>query len=223
MNKLKLVWLFLLTVSCVGNLIAQQQLSECKDYNQADFKAGTVTFNVVKADLRDILNYITEVYGCNFIIDKSVKTEPITVKFDDVPWNIALDSILKFQKLNIQSSGSILRVAYKKQLDEEAMMNIKSCPTLEDKPFVTEFIKLKNITTQTLFYDDNLLKIIRRRLTKNGSVEVDEHSNTLKITDKFENLKAIISLIDILDVEGDWKESLERSIKLKTVTLPKSN
>ncbi|MCV4655541.1 hypothetical protein OFM13_29835, partial [Escherichia coli] len=78
-----------------------------------------INLNVVNADIRDILNYVTEQYGVNFVIDKSVKQVPVTVNISDVPWNIALDSILRAQELGIQVNGPILRVADSKTLATE--------------------------------------------------------------------------------------------------------
>ena len=62
-----------------------------KMYGDPGFKGEVMDLNVVNADVREILNYITDQYGINFVIDKSVKETPVTVKVKDVPWNIALD------------------------------------------------------------------------------------------------------------------------------------
>ena len=49
-------------------------------YGDPGFRGEPINLNVVNADIRDILNYITEQYGINFVIDKSVKEVPVTVK-----------------------------------------------------------------------------------------------------------------------------------------------
>ena len=82
-----------------------------KHYGEAGFRGEPINLNVVNADIRDILSYITDQYGINFVIDKSVGAIPVTVKVSDVPWNIALDSVLQAQGLGIQVNGNILRVA----------------------------------------------------------------------------------------------------------------
>ena len=48
-------------------------------YGDPGFRGEPINLNVVNADIRDILNYITEQYGINFVIDKSVKAVPVTV------------------------------------------------------------------------------------------------------------------------------------------------
>jgi len=76
--------------------------------------------NVVNADIRDILNYITEQYGVNFVIDSSVAAVPVTVNVQDVPWNIALDAVLKANRLGVEVNGNILRVATTDVLAKES-------------------------------------------------------------------------------------------------------
>jgi type II secretory pathway component HofQ len=66
-------------------------------------------------------------------------------------------------------------------------------------PFVTENIKLNYITELTTFGCGDFLDMIRRRLSKRGSLVFDEPSNTLKITDKREWVEAIKTLLSILD------------------------
>src|SRR5262249_1857820 len=98
---------------------------------------------VVNADIRDILNYITEQYGVNFVIDGSVKNVPVTVNVSNVPWNYALDSILRAQGLGIQVNGNILRVADAKVLAAEgAILQQQRESQLDIQPLVTQYIRL---------------------------------------------------------------------------------
>ena len=69
--------------------------SQGKRFGDPGFRGEPINLNVVNADIRDILSYITDQYGINFVIDRSIKEIPVTVKVNDVPWNIALDSVLQ--------------------------------------------------------------------------------------------------------------------------------
>ena len=106
-----------LTLAAVGQRVQPQQ--QGKMYGEPGFVGEPINLKVVNADIRDILNYITEQYGINFVIDSSVKSVPVTVNVSDVPWNVALDSVLRAQGLGIQVSGNILRVADAKVLAAE--------------------------------------------------------------------------------------------------------
>src|SRR4029079_249211 len=97
-----------------------KQSEQGRQYGQPGFVGEPINLNVVNADIRDILNYITEQYGVNFVIDASVRSVPVTVNVQDVPWNIALEAVLKANRLVIESSDSILRVATTDVLAKEA-------------------------------------------------------------------------------------------------------
>jgi len=119
------------------------QSEQGKQYGQPGFVGEPINLNVVNADIRDILNYITEQYSVNFVIDSSVAAVPVTVNVQDVPWNIALDAVLKANRLGIETSGSILRVATTEVLATEAQtQRVINDSRLDASPLVTEFIRL---------------------------------------------------------------------------------
>ncbi|MBV8856431.1 MAG: type IV pilus secretin PilQ [Acidobacteria bacterium] len=119
-------------------------------YGQAGFVGEPINLNVVNADIRDILNYITEQYGVNFVVDASVKRVPVTINVTDVPWNFALDSILKANRLGVEVNGNILRVATLEVLKDESRIRAEEETArtqlreaqLLNQPLFTEFIRL---------------------------------------------------------------------------------
>ena len=114
-----------------------------KHYGEAGFRGEPINLNVVNADIRDILSYITDQYGINFVIDKSVGSVPVTVKVNDVPWNVALDSVLRSQALAVQVNGTILRVAESTTLASEQSVLVRVRDgQLDSSPLITEFIRL---------------------------------------------------------------------------------
>src|SRR6266567_3403815 len=119
------------------------QADQGKRYGQSGFVGEPINLNVVNADIRDILNYITEQYGINFVIDSSVSAVPVTVNVQDVPWNIALDAVLKANRLGVETNGNILRVATTDVLAKESeTQKIINDSRLDASPLVTEFIRL---------------------------------------------------------------------------------
>jgi type IV pilus assembly protein PilQ len=208
-----------------------QQPEQGRRYGMAGFVGEPINLNVVNADIRDILNYITEQYGINFVIDSSVGAVPVTVNVQDVPWNFALDALLGANKLGVEVKGNILRVATAETLAKEAeIQKVISDARLDNSPLVTEFVRLNYARASgtlaqaagstgafaggatNLSYsggaggdatggsgDQGVLPIIKRRLSRRGSVEVDGRSNTLIITDVKENIEAIRQLVAILD------------------------
>src|SRR5256714_1256219 len=212
----------------------QNQMHESdqvRRYGASGFVGEPINLNVVNADIRDILNYITEQYGINFVIDSSVGAVPVTVNVQDVPWNLALDALLRANRLGAEVSGNILRVATTEILAKEAeTQRIIKDAQLSNSPLVTELIRLNYVrasgtlaqtagstggyaggATNLSFSggaggdatggsgDQGLLPIVKRRLSRLGSVEVAAQSNTLIITDVKENVEAIRQLIAVLD------------------------
>jgi type IV pilus assembly protein PilQ len=119
------------------------QTTQGQQYGQSGFVGEPINLNVVNADIRDILNYITEQYGVNFVIDSSVAAVPVTVNVTDVPWNFALDAILRANRLGIDVEGNILRVATSEVLASEASIQERIREAqLNNAPLVTEFIRL---------------------------------------------------------------------------------
>ena len=126
------------------------QTTQGSQFGQPGFVGEPINLNVVNADIRDILNYITEQYGVNFVVDSSVQRVPVTINVTDVPWNFALDSILKANRLGVEVNGNILRVATLVVLKDEAKIRAEEetartalrAAQLENAPLVTEFIRL---------------------------------------------------------------------------------
>jgi type IV pilus assembly protein PilQ len=126
------------------------QATQGAQYGQPGFVGEPISLNVVNADIRDILNYITEQYGVNFVVDSSVQRVPVTINVTDVPWNFALESIMKANRLGVEVNGNILRLATLAVLKDEAKIRAEeeSARTalrdaqLLNQPLVTEFIRL---------------------------------------------------------------------------------
>lgn len=211
--------------------------SQGKMYGEPGFRGEPIELNVVNTDIRDILSYITDQYGINFVIDRSVKEVPVTVKVKDVPWNVALDSVLQAQELGIQVNGNILRVADNKTLASEGeLVKLRQSNQLDNTPLFTEKFRLNYATVTggaptggttagtastgmtgggggggesggmslgggggAGGATQGLLPIIKRRLSRRGSVEIDARTNSLIVTDVAANLGAVRQLISVLD------------------------
>ncbi len=223
------VLLALTIICCLTLMVAAQDIkpaNQGKMYGEPGFVGEVVNLNVVNADVRDILNYITEQYGINFVIDKSVKAVPVTINVSGVPWNVALDSILQSQELGVQVNGPILRIAEQAILAKEGEAAAKIRENqLDTSPLYTEFIRLNYARASNTLggeaggagkfvggttsgsgggasggsADQGILGIINRRLSRRGAVEVDGRSNTLIITDVRENIDSLRKLVFYLD------------------------
>ncbi|MEP6946521.1 MAG: type IV pilus secretin PilQ, partial [Acidobacteriota bacterium] len=137
------VLLIMATIAMAALAQRVEPSSQGKMYGEPGFRGEPINLNVVNADIRDILSYITDQYGINFIIDKSVAAVPVTVKVNEVPWNVALESVLQSQGLGVQVNGNILRIADSKSLaDELEVQKIVRNGVIDNSPLYTEFLRL---------------------------------------------------------------------------------
>jgi len=241
-TALALVVVAILAISAAAQKV--EPSSQGKMYGEPGFRGEAINLNVVNADVRDILSYITDQYGINFVIDKSVGQVPVTVKVSEVPWNVALDSVLQSQALGVQVNGNILRVADSKVLATEGeLYQAQRNNALDGSPLYTEFLRLNyarafgtlsgaagganQLSTGTSSGgmggqmgggmdgsqnggqmggmggaqggDMGILGIVKKRLSRRGTVEVDGRTNTLIITDVKQNIEAIRQLVAYLD------------------------
>ena len=172
---------------------------QCEEFASKDFVGETINVNVFNTELSDILEYITDYYGLKFIVDRSVRTESITVNISNTPWNILLNKILDAQDLGIQINCPYLRIANKETILQEKDGKIIDRPIGGPQENKTETIELKNISLcinkiepkkKSILFR-NFHKIISRRLTWKGKVEIDKSNYLITITDHPENLKTL--------------------------------
>ena len=94
------------------------------DYQKADFVGDPINLDLRSTqgkivDIRDFLRFISDTYKVNFVLDQSVKDVPITVSLQSVPWNKAMEAILKANRLGIKVDGNILRVLTQEAFTQE--------------------------------------------------------------------------------------------------------
>src|SRR5580765_8865379 len=149
-GAVKKIVIALTIVSSLTVAIAAQKIdpqTQGKMYGEPGFRGEPINLQVVNADIRDILSYITTQYGINFVIDKSVKDVPVTVNVNNVPWNIALDSVLQAQGLGVQVNGNILRIADITTLAGEGeLYRERQNNQLDTSSLYTEIIRLNYAT-----------------------------------------------------------------------------
>ncbi len=80
----------------------------------AGYVGGLISFDLrAGVDLRDMLRFVSQQYGINFIVNKSVTTVPVDIRVTDIPWNQVINSVLRANRLGAvcESNGRIIRIA----------------------------------------------------------------------------------------------------------------
>jgi type IV pilus assembly protein PilQ len=158
------------------------------------FTGNPVSLDFQGADLRAVLRTFSEISSLNIVIDPTV-TGSVDVALRDVPWDQALDIILRANKLGYAVDGTIIRIAPVSVLDDEAAQRRK---TLDTQALAGDL----QVVTKTLSYakaDDIKPLLLKSALSPRGNVEVDPRTNTLIITDLPERVVSASELIATLD------------------------
>ena len=158
------------------------------------FTGNPVSLDFQGADLRAVLRTFAEISGLNIVIDPAVQGL-VDVALRDVPWDQALDIILRANKLGYIVDGTIVRIAPLTVLADEETQKRK----LSDEQALAGELR---VLTKTLSYAkaDELKDLLTKSaLSPRGTVQVDARTNTLIITDLAERLSTATDLLSTLD------------------------
>jgi type IV pilus assembly protein PilQ len=191
------------------------------------YVGGPISFDLrAGVDIRDMLRFISQQYGVNFVMDRSVGPVPVELKITDVPWNRVMESVLRANGLGwvCDDGGKIVRVATLTSIKDEQTASWQLNEERDKaKPLQTWIRRLRyarawgtlasggqkstpsqTVSAPTSAQGNNgqtgtLLTIVAARLSRRGKVEVDTRTNSLIVTDTAENIQVIQQMIDTLD------------------------
>jgi type IV pilus secretin PilQ/predicted competence protein len=145
------------------------------------------------ADLRDVILWIAEFAGLNVVFDPEVRGS-VTCDLRYVPWDQALDLILRQNKMGRTLEGNILRIASVAVLTREE----------EDRRRLEESRELAG-PLQTKYYElsyaraTDLQSLLANKISSRGELIIDERTNTLIVTDVIDRFDLLEQLIAVLD------------------------
>lgn len=162
------------------------------------FVGQKISFNFQDISIRKTLQIIADYSDFNLITSDSV-TGNITLKLDNVPWDQALDMILKVKGLDKRMHGNILMVAPSDELSAreakelQAQQHIAQLAPLHSEYLQVNYAKATELALLTKNDNSSIL-------SERGSISVDERTNTLLIRDTTSSIDSIKRMVKILDV-----------------------
>ena len=172
----------------------RRRLAQVQSGTQRRYTGHPVTLDFQGADLRAVLRTFSEISGLNIVIDPAVQGS-VDVALRDVPWDQALDSILRANKLGYVVDGTIVRVAPITVLSEEEASRRK----LSEEQALSGELK---VMTKALNYAEaeELAPLLKgNALSARGTVAVDSRTNTVVINDLPLYLAKAEALLNSLD------------------------
>jgi type IV pilus assembly protein PilQ len=164
------------------------------------YSGEPISVNLKDVDLRDFFRLIHEISGLNVVVDPAVKGS-LTIVLDDVPWDQALDIVLKNNDLDKQLDGNVLRIATKETLKREAEQNRDLAKAQAESADVVT-------TTRVLSYAkaSDMVPTLKKFLSSRGDILADTRSNTLIIRDIPTVLPVLDNLLRQLDRKSQQVE-----------------
>lgn len=145
---------------------------------QPELMPGYVTVNFKGADIRAVLNYLSDVGGVDIVPAPDV-SGPVTLKLTNKPWETALDIIVRNYGFAYEREGGIIRVV--------------TVDSLKMEELSTEVIKLNYANSK------DILATLKDMLSERGKIQSDTRTNTLVITDIPTNVYKIKQIVTKLD------------------------
>lgn len=176
----------------------QNQPAAPEQAQQNQYTGEPISLNLKDVDLKDFFRLIHEISGLNIIVDPNVSGN-VTMVLDAVPWDQALDIVLKNNRLGKTLEGNVLRIARVETLTAEQESTTKLAAAREAaQPLVTVFRPINYAKAATI---STMLKswVGGGALTARGNVLVDDRTNTLVISDIQTQIPVIQSIIERLD------------------------
>ncbi|AOS96624.1 Type IV pilus biogenesis and competence protein PilQ precursor [Microbulbifer aggregans] len=184
------------------------------------FSGEKLSLNFQDIEVRSVLQLIADFTDLNLVASDTVQGR-ITLRLDGVPWDQALELILKAKGLDKRQDGNVIMVAPAAEIAERERQELEARKQLEElAPLRTEYIQVRYADARELFSlfagrqggggggmgqgnfaggrdDDSEQRSI---LSRRGSAIVDERTNTIILTDTEEKIAQFRSLIAAIDI-----------------------
>jgi type IV pilus assembly protein PilQ len=169
------------------------------DQTTRQFTGHAISLDFEGVDLRAVLRTFADVSGLNMVIDPDVQGT-VDIKLTDVPWDQALDVILRGNQLDYSVDGTIVRISRIKTLEDENKARQAAAQAAAERAaqaggltFETFPLSYAKAAEMAPLLKGSL------RLSKYGQVQVDTRTNTLIIADLPDQFPAIRDLLRSLD------------------------
>ncbi len=157
-----------------------------------------LSLNFQDIEIRAVLQLIADFTGLNLVASDTVSGN-VTLRLKNVPWDQAMDIILKSKGLGMRQLGNVIMVAPQEEIAAREKLELEAQQQLQElAPLRTEFVQVNYAKAADLA--DLIKQEANNLLSERGNVTVDERTNTLLLQDTADNLSDIRRLVTTLDI-----------------------
>ena len=158
-----------------------------------------LSLNFQDIEVRSVLQLIADFKDLNLVASDAVGGN-VTLRLKNVPWDQALDIVLKSKGLDKRLESNVLTVAPAEELAARERQELESKQQIDElAPLVSQILQINYASA------DEVASVLlggegNRTLSERGSVQVVERTNSLLIQETREKLDAIMDLVEKIDV-----------------------
>ena len=162
--------------------------------DKSRYTGRLISLDLQETDIDNALRIIAEVSNLNIVASEDVKGK-VTLRLLDVPWDQALDVILKTNGLDKVLEGTVMRIAPVEKLKKERE-NLKQAIDAEQElePLAVKYLRVSYAKAA------EIKSLVETVLSERGSVAYDERSNQLIVKDVRSGLKNVVELVNKVDL-----------------------
>jgi type IV pilus assembly protein PilQ len=169
--------------------------------NEFTYVGDRISLNFQDIEVRAVLQLIADFTELNLVASDTVSGR-ITLRLQNVPWDQALELVLKTKGLDKRQVGNVLMVAPAAEIAERERQQIEANKQIAElAPLQSEFVRIRYASAAEVV---NLFQAGSedggRLISPRGSVIVDSRTNSLIITDTAAKLAEIRDLIELVDI-----------------------
>lgn len=179
--------------------ITASELESARD-NAFRFRGEKLSLNFQDIEIRAVLQLIADFTDLNLVASDTVSGR-ITLRLKNVPWDQALDIIMKTKGLDKRQIGNVLMVAPAAELAAREKLELESRQQISElAPLRTEFIEVRYANASAIFALFEASSEREGIISNRGNVIVDERTNSIILTETVEKINEFRAVLDKLDV-----------------------
>ena len=177
--------------------LTREEVEESKK-DEFGFSGERLSLNFQDIEVRSVLQLIADFTGLNVVVSDTVRGS-LTLRLKNVPWDQALDIILKTKGLGMRQTGNVMLVAPSEEIAAREKLELESKKQIEElEPLYSEYIQVNYAKASDLAA---LLKSSDTTLMSDrGMVTTDQRTNTLLVQDTAAKLVEVRQLVARLDI-----------------------